>query len=115
MPKRSIELFLQDILDACTEIEEFIQGYDYDQFVQDKKTYNAAIRSLEIIGKASTHLPDKIRSEYDQIDWRSMVGMRNIIIHEYFGTDNEIIWKTVCDDIPALKRHIDKIIYDIKN
>jgi uncharacterized protein with HEPN domain len=76
---------------------------DYDRFAKDRKTVYAVIRALEIIGEASKNLPSPIKARYSQIPWKDMAGMRDKVIHAYFGVDLKRVWNTVNVDIPSLK------------
>ncbi len=82
---------VDDILDALVRIQQYIHGFDLQKFESDQRTIDAVIRNLEIIGEAARHIPEFITSEYDDIPWRYMKDMRNILIHEYFGVHTEII------------------------
>jgi len=106
MKKREYRDYLQDIYDAINEVATFIEGMTYEDFLKDKKTINAVIRSIEVIGEASKQLPKAVRDKNPSIPWKKMAGMRNKVIHEYFGVDIEIVWKTVRKQIPALKKKI---------
>ena len=80
----------------------------FEDFAKDRKTINAVIRSFEVIGEAAKKIPKSIRDKHPSIPWKKMVGMRDKMIHEYFGVDIEIIWKTIKEDIPSLKPLIQK-------
>jgi uncharacterized protein with HEPN domain len=103
MTKRSLHLYAKDILDSIEMIEEFIKGMDFDEFQSDDKTSSAVIRKLEIIGEAVKQLPDEIRSGYEKIPWKEIAGMRDKLIHWYFGVDYEIVWNVIKEEIPQLK------------
>lgn len=109
---REYKLFLYDIKEALDKIEGFTTGISLEDFEQDVKTIDAVLRNLEIIGEASKHIPKSIRERYTNIDWKAIIGMRNIIAHEYFGVRLEIIWKTIEERLPELKETIEKIILD---
>ena len=100
---RNIPLYIKDILQNMRDAEEFIQGLSYGQFVNDKRTFNAVVRSLEVIGEAAKSIPDEIRAKYPMIPWKEMAGMRDKVIHFYFGVDREAVWIAVKDRIPAIK------------
>jgi len=102
--------YLQDILDSIISIKEFLAGIDYDSFRRDKKTQYAVIRALEIIGEASKKVPKEVREIYLDIPWRSISGMRDKLIHDYFGVDIEVVWKTANDKILSLENEIKQII-----
>jgi uncharacterized protein with HEPN domain len=108
--KREYRDYLQDIYDAINEVATFIEGMTYKDFLKDKKTINAVIRSIEVIGEASKQLPKAIKDKYPSIPWTKMAGMRNKVIHEYFGVDIEIVWKTAKKQIPALEKKISYLI-----
>jgi uncharacterized protein with HEPN domain len=118
MHKRDVTLFVNDIKDSIEAIESYIQDMDIDKFIQDRKTYSAVIREFEIIGEAAKHLPDDIVSQYSDIAWRDIKDFRNILIHEYFGVDFEIVWNTIKNDLPKLysvileieQKHIEDIL-----
>ena len=109
MPKRQIELYLADISLAIRRIEKYIKGFNITEFFNDPKTLDAVIRNLEIIGEAVKNIPPAVKKKYPKIPWAKIAGMRNKIIHEYFGIDEEIIWQTIKGDIPKLKRELKKI------
>lgn len=88
---RDYRLYLVDIQEAATKILAFTKGYNYKSFSSDDKTIDAVIRNFEVIGEASKHVPKKLREQYPEVDWQAMVGLRNIIAHEYFGVDLKII------------------------
>jgi uncharacterized protein with HEPN domain len=104
--KREYRDYLQDIYDAVNDVATFIEGMTYQDFLKDKKTINAVIRSIEVIGEASKQLPKAVRDKNPSIPWKKISGMKNKVIHEYFGVDIEIVWKTAKKQIPALKKNI---------
>ena len=106
MINRGYKQYFIDILDSIENIEEFIRDLTYDDFLKDIKTQFAVVRALEIIGEASKKIPSEIRDKYTKIPWREITGMRNILIHDYFGVDLEVVWKTTSIDIPPLKENI---------
>jgi uncharacterized protein with HEPN domain len=108
--KREYLDYVQDIYDSIVDIETFIAGMDYERFSGDKKTVNAVIRSLEIIGEAGKKIPKEITEAYPKVPWREMRGMRDKLIHEYFGVDNAILWKVAAEEIPPLKSTFRRIL-----
>jgi len=86
------------------------RGLNFEQFSKDEKTIDAVIRNLEIIGEAVRKVPDSVKTTHSDIDWFAIIGMRNIIIHEYFGVDIEEVWKTIKKDIPELESTIKAIL-----
>jgi len=110
MSKRDPCLFLSDILEAIGRIEEYIEGYGFGDFVSDRKTVDAVLRNLEIIGEAAKHLPDAMRERYSEVPWRRIIGLRNVVIHSYFGVDLNIVWRIARFQIGELKRQIVRIL-----
>ena len=112
MKSRDHRDYLQDILDAINDIEDFTKNLTYMQFIKDRKTLNAVVRSIEVIGEASKQLPDALKAKYDKLPWKEITGMRNKLIHAYFGMDTETIWQTIKENIPLLKLTIQKMLKD---
>ena len=104
--------YLQDILDAVNDIESFVDDMTYEEFIKDRKTLNAVVRSIEIIGEASKNIPETIKAKNKELPWKQMAGMRDKLIHAYFGIDTETLWKTAKDNIPPLKKSIQKMLKD---
>lgn len=92
-------------------ISNFTRNLNYDNFAKDRKTLNAVVRSLEVLGEASKRLPESQKAKYP-LPWREVMGMRDKLIHAYFGTDTEIIWQTVKENIPPLKVTVRKMLDD---
>jgi len=99
---RSHLLYLQDIVTSIEKILSYTQGLTYEEFVKSQLIIDAVVRNLEIIGEASGHIPEETQNAFPQVPWRLMKSMRNILIHEYFGVDSEILWKTIQESLPAL-------------
>ena len=114
MKKRDYEDYVQDILDSIVDMENFVKGLSFDEFSKDKKTVNAVVRSLEIIGEASKKVPESVRKQYPKLPWKEMAKMRDKLIHGYFGIDLEIVWKVLKDEIPPLTPIIKKMLKDSK-
>jgi uncharacterized protein with HEPN domain len=102
MPRRDWELRIKDILDAVRAVQTYTEGMKYEAFVNDRKTVDAVIRNLIVIGEAATRLPDDFTRTHPDIPWRDMADMRNFVVHEYFGISHKIIWDTVQKDLPPL-------------
>lgn len=112
-PRRDYKLYLLDILGSSKKVLRYTKSKIRATFANDPKTVDAVIRNLEIIGEAASKVPEKIKKEIPELPWKSMVGMRNKTIHEYFDVNVDIIWKTVKDDIPNLEKQINKVIKDL--
>ena len=110
--ERTILDYLEDISGAISDIRMFIQGMSAVDFMADKKTVNAVIRSLEIIGEATGKIPKDIVMRYPNVPWDEIIGMRNRLIHEYFGVDIDIVWQTIQDDLMPLETAIKAILND---
>ena len=110
MSPRDWKFRLEDINEALGLIEEYVKGIEYSSWTEDRKTIDAVIRNLEIIGEAANHIPDAIQEKNRDIPWLQMKGMRNVLIHEYFGVDTDVLWRTVNQDLPLLKAQIQRLI-----
>ncbi len=102
--------YLHDILENAAKACQFVDGMSGDDFLQDDKTVFAVIRALEVMGEAAKNIPDDIRDKYPAIPWRDMAGMRDKLIHHYFGVDLNTVWKTVTRDLPILYPKLQEII-----
>jgi uncharacterized protein with HEPN domain len=91
MKKRNFTVYINNILDSIEEVAEFTEGMSFDEFGRHKKTINAVIRSLEVLGEAARKIPYDLRDKAPEVPWNKMTGMRNKLIHEYFGVDLEIV------------------------
>ncbi|MCX6999138.1 MAG: DUF86 domain-containing protein [Candidatus Sumerlaeota bacterium] len=111
--KRDYRDYIQDIVSGIDDILEFTKGQTYNDFIRDKKTINAVIRSLEVIGEAAKKVPVEIRTRYNDIPWKMMSGMRDKLTHEYFGVDLKIVWAVVTSEIPPIRPLMDIIIKEI--
>jgi uncharacterized protein with HEPN domain len=109
---RDYTLYLKDILAAIDSIERFTAGMDLDTFQADDKTTSAVMRKLEVIGEAAKQIPDQICQRYTQVPWREMAGMRDKLIHFYFGVDYRLVWRTIEERLPQVKREIQRILQE---
>ena len=104
--------YIEDTIGAMNDALSFVKDMEYDVFLRDKKTIYAVNRALEIIGEATKNIPASVKNRYPQIPWKKMAGMRDKVIHEYFGVDLKRVWSTVKKDIPDLKPLFEKILSD---
>jgi uncharacterized protein with HEPN domain len=91
------------------EVEEFTRGLTYESFMKDRKTINAVIRSLEVMGEASKRIPDEVRAKHSDIPWKRMAGMRDKLIHEYVGVDLETVWDVIQEEIPPIRPLLEEL------
>ncbi|MDX1913225.1 MAG: DUF86 domain-containing protein [Saprospiraceae bacterium] len=101
---------LNHILDAIEEIEQYTKGLTLDDFIASSLVFNASVRQVAIIGEASARLSEHLRDAYPDIPWRQIIGMRNILVHDYFGISIHFVWSTIENDLPKLKSQIKTIL-----
>lgn len=104
---------LLHIIDAINEIENYIQDSDLETFVTNSMMFNATLRQLEIIGEASNRLSEDLLNENPSIPWARIIGLRNLVIHEYFGIDDLTIWNVIKINLPDLKEKVTLLISEI--
>ena len=102
-------LYIEHMLEAVRLIQEYSRGVSYDEFAQNKELQDAVVRRLEIIGEASNRVPEEIKSAYPQVPWKKILGMRNIIVHDYMGVDLQEVWNVIQHDLASLKGILEKI------
>jgi uncharacterized protein with HEPN domain len=106
MSKRSIEALIADIYEAIEKIERYTTGISKTGFMADDKTIDAVVRNLEIIGEAANRLPDRITKSQSIIQWKKIIGLRNRIVHDYFGIDVELVWRIIQNDLPIFRNKL---------
>ena len=112
--KREYGDYLRDILDAISKIEKFVRGMDFQDYQKDDKTIFATIRALGIIGEAIKKVPDSMKIHHKRIPWKDISGMRDKLVHEYFGINDKVVWNTIKEDLPELKEAVEKIIANLR-
>lgn len=112
--KKDSRIFLKHILESIEDIETYLEGFSEEQFSRDTKTQSAVLRKLEVIGEAVKNLPFSFKKRYPDIKWREFAGMRDKLIHQYFGVDMKIVWETSREDITELKREILRILESLE-
>ena len=103
------KVYISHILEAIGKIETYKTGLDFDAFLKNEMAMDAIIRELEIIGEASNNISEEFQKEHTDVPWRKIIGIRNTLIHEYFGVNKKIVWDAVEDDLPELKRFMEDI------
>ncbi len=110
MSKRGDIEFLNDINEAIRRVELYTQGVDYKNFLEDIKTQDAVVRNLEIIGEAAKNISDDFKDKHPLILWKDLAGVRDKLIHHYFGVNLEVVWYIIKEDLPTLKEEIRRIL-----
>ncbi len=110
---REVKDYFQDIIEAMENALIFVEGMDFEKFKEDKKTIYAVSRAIEIIGEAVKNIPENIKKHYLDIPWRSIAGMRDKLIHAYFGVNLKMVWQVVKKDIPELKSKFENILKNL--
>ena len=110
MSKRNSTFLLQDILSSIKIIEDYTKSLSFEEFVNDIKTYQATLFNFHIIGEAAAQLSKNYKTGNPQINWDEIKAFRNKLIHEYFGTNNQIIWDVIKFDLPDLKNQIQQLM-----
>ncbi|KAF0134848.1 MAG: hypothetical protein FD145_416 [Candidatus Saganbacteria bacterium] len=107
---RNYKILLEDILRSIDAIEDFVRDITLDRFIADDKTSSAVLRKLEVIGEAVKNVPDNIKKKKPNIPWKEMAGMRDKLIHFYFGVDYNLVWQTIKNRLPEIKKELLSII-----
>jgi uncharacterized protein with HEPN domain len=109
---RDYKVYLEDIIEAIERIHDYTTGLSFEAFFSDRKTVDAVNRNLAIIGEAVNRIPEEIKAKYTNIEWYGIIGLRNILIHDYFRVDLEIIWDIIENKIPLLKKQVKEMYQD---
>jgi len=110
MSERDFRLYLVDILDSGSAVLAFVKDLSFEEFCNDRKTSSAVIREFEIIGEAIGKLPDELKQKRPDVEWQDIKDFRNLLIHEYFGVDMEIMWKIIQENLPVLMNAVKEIL-----
>jgi uncharacterized protein with HEPN domain len=111
--KRTISLYVKDILENMRKAQEFVGSMDCEAFASDEKSFYAVVRCIEIIGEATKNVPAAVRRRYSEIPWAQMAGMRDKVIHFYFGVNFERVWLVVKNDIPKIEPRLEEVLEDL--
>jgi len=112
--KRDSKLFIKDIIEAMEVIEKFVGNMTFEELKADEKTSSAVIRKFEVIGEAAKYMPNNVKERYKDVQWKSMAGMRDRLIHAYFGIDYALVWSAIKTEFPKLKPKMKKIFLSME-
>jgi uncharacterized protein with HEPN domain len=107
---RDYRVYLEDMREAVGKVQRYVEGLSFEAFALEEKTVDAVVRNLEILGEAAKQVPEVIRSAHPQVDWYRIAGLRDILIHQYFGVDLAIVWDVVQKKLPILVQQLDQIL-----
>lgn len=110
---RNYKMYLKNILGACERIKNYSAGYSFTEFARDEKTTDAVVRNLQIIGEAAKKIPEEICNKSQNIEWREIAGMRDILVHDYFEVDIDIVWDVVENQINELAEEVNWLLKDL--
>ena len=112
MSKREWKILFEDILESINKIENYTKEIEFEKFISNSMLIDAVVRNIEIIGEASTKIPEEIKIKYAEMPWIQLKGIRNRIVHDYFGVDVNIIWEIIQKDIYELKQKVETVLKD---
>lgn len=113
MSKRGDKEFLCDIREAIHRIQSYTSGLTFDSFLADTKTQDAVIRNLEIIGEATKNISATLREQYPEVPWKSMAGVRDRLVHQYFGVNLDVVWHIAIGELENIALHLERILKDL--
>ena len=111
---RDYRVYLEDILEAAAAAREFVTGMGKDELRKDRRTRDAVVRNLEIIGEAVKKLPAQTKRGHPEVEWKKIAGLRDILVHDYFGIDMDIVWDVVRNKLPVLVEQVRRILEESK-
>lgn len=114
MPEKSSVLYLEDILESIEKIRKYLGNSSFDEFLEDEMLIDAVIRNLMIIGEAAGHIAPEIRVKYPEIEWKKIVGLRNILVHDYSGIDLDIVWDIIKYRLNPLETNVRQVLKEEK-
>ena len=109
MPRRSVELLIQDMLERIGRIQRFVAGLGREAFLADPMVIDSVVRNLEVIGEAANRVPRDFQDSHPDIPWRRIVGLRHRVVHEYFDVDLELVWEIAQSEIPVLQEQLRRL------
>ncbi len=114
MSERDTKLALGEILESIAAIRSYMDGVSKDEFAARMLLQDAVIRRLEIVGEAANQLPDTVKDQFPEVEWRAITAMRNRLIHGYFSVNIEVVWNTVQQDLPTLETQANAILHQLE-
>src|SRR3989304_6491303 len=108
--RRNYLLYLEDILESVNNVQSYVASLSFNDLIRDRMRLDAIIRNFEIIGEAGSKIPQEIKDKYSSVEWRKISGFRNVLAHEYFGIDYEIMWEIIKNKLPNLQKDTKSIL-----
>lgn len=115
MPEKSSVFYFEDILESIEKIRKYLGEASFDEFLENEMRIDAVVRNLEIIGEAASHIAPEVRVKYPEIEWKKIVGLRNVLIHDYSGIDLDIVWDIIKNRLDLLDTKIRQVLKEEKS